>query len=158
LEEQGSAAPVVPTRPVQIAPLASGEIVLTTGEVLGRHSGIHRYTVGQRKGLGISWPEPLYVVEVDARQNRVVVGTSNHLLKREMVVSRVNWVAIAELTEPLHVAVKIRSRAEEAGATLTPREDGSVLVTFDEAQRAVTPGQAAVFYSGDVVVGGGWIV
>jgi tRNA-specific 2-thiouridylase len=137
--------------------LTSGEIVSTTGEVLGTHSGIHRYTVGQRKGLGISAPEPIYVVQIDAGKNRVVVGNSNDLLKREMVVQRVNWIAIEDLTGPLPVTVKIRSRAEEAAATLTKNEDGSVLVSFAEAQRAVTPGQAAVFYDGDVVVGGGWI-
>ena len=136
---------------------APGPIVSTTGEVLGRHDGIHRYTVGQRKGLGISAPEPLYVVQIDARNNRVVVGSSEALLKQEMVVHRVNWVAIKELTGPLRVMVKIRSRAEEAPATLTGRDDGSVLVKFDESQRAVTPGQAAVFYDGDVVIGGGWI-
>jgi tRNA-uridine 2-sulfurtransferase len=140
------------------AALAPGEIVTTAGQVLGQHHGIHRYTVGQRKGLGISAPEPLYVVEIDAKQNRVVVGGFDDLLKCEMVVQRVNWIAVEDLAEPLRVSVKIRSRAEEAAATLTKREDGTVLVTFDEAQRAVTPGQAAVFYDGDVVVGGGWIV
>jgi tRNA-uridine 2-sulfurtransferase len=140
------------------AALASGEIVSTSGEVLGTHPGIHRYTVGQRKGLGISAPEPIYVVQIDAGKNRVVVGNSNDLLKREMVVQRVNWIAIEDLTAPLSVTVKIRSRAEEAPATLTKNEDGSVSVGFAEAQRAVTPGQAAVFYDGDVVVGGGWIV
>lgn len=140
------------------AALAPGEIVTTAGEVLGQHNGIHRYTVGQRRGLGISAPEPLYVVEVDAKRNRVVVGGFDDLLKREMTVERVNWIVVEDLTEPLRVTVKIRSRAEEAAATLTKREDGAVLVTFDEAQRAVTPGQAAVFYDGDVVVGGGWII
>ena len=144
--------------PVLNANLAPGAIVTTAGEVLGQHTGIHRYTVGQRRGLGISSPEPLYVVEVDAKQNRVVVGGVDDLLRREMLVQRVNWIAVAALTEPLRVMVKIRSRAEEAAATLTARNDGSVLVTFDEAQRAVTPGQAAVFYDEDVVVGGGWIV
>jgi tRNA-specific 2-thiouridylase len=138
--------------------LSPGEIVTTTGEVIGQHQGIHRYTVGQRKGLGISAPEPIYVVEVDARNNRVVVGSSNDLLKHEMTLRRINWIAIEDLTKPLRVTVKIRSRAGEALATLTKNEDGSVLVTFDEAQRAVTPGQAAVFYDGEVVVGGGWIV
>lgn len=137
--------------------LSPGEIVTTAGEVIGQHQGIHRYTVGQRKGLGISAPEPIYVVEVDARNNRIVIGSSNDLLKQEMTVNRVNWIAIEELTEPMRVSVKIRSRAEEAPATLTSRDDGVVLVAFDEAQRAVTPGQAAVFYNGDVVVGGGWI-
>ncbi len=137
--------------------LAPGEIVSTRGVVLGGHQGIHRYTVGQRKGLGLSAPEPLYVVEIDAKNNRVVVGSSDDLLKKEMVVRRVNWIAIEDLREPVRVTVKIRSRAEEASATLTGRGDGSVLVTFDEPQRAVTPGQAAVFYDGDIVVGGGWI-
>lgn len=135
----------------------SGQIVTTAGEILGTHQGIHRYTVGQRKGLGISAPDPLYVVKVDAENNRVIVGSSDDLLKREMIVTRVNWIAIEDLTEPVRVQVKIRSRAEEASATLSKNEDENVLVTFDEAQRAVTPGQAAVFYDGDVVVGGGWI-
>jgi tRNA-uridine 2-sulfurtransferase len=114
-------------------------------------------TVGQRRGIGVSSPDPLYVVRVDAKNNRVVVGSSDDLLKREMAVERVNWIAIEDLTQPIRVAVKIRSRAEEAQATVSKREDGSVIVTFDEAQRAVTPGQAAVFYDNDVVVGGGWI-
>ncbi|HEX4950523.1 MAG TPA: tRNA 2-thiouridine(34) synthase MnmA [Blastocatellia bacterium] len=134
-----------------------GAIVTTEGKILGQHTGIHRYTVGQRKGIGISAPEPLYVVKVDAEKNQVVVGSPDHLLKREMVVVRPNWIAIAELTEPMRVSVKIRSRAEEADATIAPYEDGKVLVTFDEAQRAITPGQATVFYDGELVVGGGWI-
>jgi tRNA-specific 2-thiouridylase len=138
-------------------PLAPGEIVSTTGEVLGRHHGIHRYTVGQRRGLGISAAEPLYVVRIDAPRNRVIVGPGEALLKREMIVTRANWIAVAELTRPLRVSVKIRSRAEEARATIAPRDEASVLVTFDEAQRAITPGQAAVFYDGEMVVGGGWI-
>jgi tRNA-specific 2-thiouridylase len=137
--------------------LTPGEIVTTAGEVVGRHQGIHRYTVGQRRGLAISAPDPLYVVQVDAKNNRVVVGSSDDLLKREMTVERVNWIAIEDLIEPIRVTVKIRSRAEEASATVSKRDDGSVIVRFEEAQRAVTPGQAAVFYDGDVVVGGGWI-
>ncbi len=158
LAEEKPSGKALPVLNGKSAVLAPGEIVTTTGEILGQHNGIHRYTVGQRRGLGISAPEPLYVVEVDAKQNRVVVGGFDDLLKREMVVGRVNWIAVEDLIEPLRVSVKIRSRAEEAAATLTKREDGSVLVAFDEAQRAVTPGQAAVFYDGDVVVGGGWIV
>jgi len=134
-----------------------GDIVTKDGAVIGRHEGIHRYTVGQRKGLGISAPEPLYVIEVNATHNRVVVGSVDDLLRREMIVRRVNWISIPALHEPLRVAVRIRSRAEEAPATLTPAADGAVGVVFDEPQRAVTPGQAAVFYDGDVVVGGGWI-
>lgn len=154
--------PVLNQSPVQIgeldaAKLTPGEIVTTAGEVIGQHQGIHRYTVGQRRGIGISAPEPIYVVQVDAKNNRVVVGSSDDLLKREMTVERANWIAIDDLTEPIRVAVKIRSRAEEAQAVVSKREDDLVIVTFDEAQRAVTPGQAAVFYDGDLVVGGGWI-
>ncbi len=137
--------------------LAPGEIVTTTGEVIGEHQGIHRYTVGQRRGIGISAPDPLYVVKIEAKTNRVVVGSSRDLLKCEMTVRRVNWIAIDELKKPLRVNVKIRSRAEEAPAVLDRNDDGSVLVTFDEDQRAVTPGQAAVFYDGEMVIGGGWI-
>ncbi len=155
----------VPVRPqplVQIGGLGAskltpGDIVTTSGEVLGRHQGIHRYTVGQRRGIGISSPEPLYVVEVDANKNRVVVGSADDLLKHEMTVERLNWISLPTLTAPIDVTVKIRSRAEEAAATLSPNPDGSVQVRFAEAQRAVTPGQAAVFYDGDIVVGGGWI-
>ncbi len=154
--------PVFNSPPVQIEKLGAskpipGDIVTTSGEVIGRHQGIHRYTVGQRRGIGVSSPEPLYVVRVDAKNNRVVVGSSDELLKREMTVERVNWIAIENLTEPIRAAVKIRSRAEEALATVSKRDDGSVIVTFDEAQRAVTPGQAAVFYDDEIVVGGGWI-
>jgi tRNA-uridine 2-sulfurtransferase len=139
------------------AKLTPGDIVSTTGEVLGTHQGIHRYTVGQRKGIGLSTPQPIYVVAVDAAHNRVVVGSGDDLLKREMIVRRVNWIAIEDLTAPQRVSVKIRSRAGEAAALLSKHEDGAVLVTFDEPQRAVTPGQAAVFYDDDIVVGGGWI-
>ncbi len=161
--ESENALPVLNQPPVHIgkldaSKLTPGDIVTTAGEVIGRHQGIHRYTVGQRRGIGISSPDPLYVVQVDAKNNRVVVGSSDDLLKKEMFVERVNWIAIEDLTAPIRVAVKIRSRAEEAQATVSKRDDGAVVVTFDEAQRAVTPGQAAVFYDDDVVVGGGWIV
>ena len=153
LAEDRTTLPVL-NQPGSVPP---GDIVTKDGAVIGRHEGIHRYTVGQRKGLGISAPEPLYVIEVNATHNRVVVGSVDDLLRREMVVRRVNWISIPALHEPLRVAVRIRSRAEEAPATLTPAADGAVSVVFDEPQRAVTPGQAAVFYDGDVVVGGGWI-
>jgi tRNA-specific 2-thiouridylase len=145
-------------QPAPMAKPAPGEIVSMTGEVLGSHEGIHRYTVGQRKGLGISAPEPLYVVQIDARDNRVIVGPGEALLKQELVVHRTNWIGIEDLTDPLPVTVKIRSRAEEAPATLNRRPDGSVLVKFEQPQRAITPGQAAVFYDGEIVIGGGWIV
>ena len=136
---------------------APGEIVSEEGRILGKHSGIHHYTVGQRKGLGIAAPDPLYVVQIDAPHNRVVVGERNALLRSEMRVERPNWIAFAALEEPRAVNARIRSRAGEAPARISPCEDGSVLVKFDEPQRAITPGQAAVFYDGDVVIGGGWI-
>jgi tRNA-uridine 2-sulfurtransferase len=137
---------------------AAGEIVSQEGRVLGRHSGIHHYTVGQRKGLGIAAPDPLYVVQIDAPHNRVVVGERKALLKSEMRVERLNWIAFEVLEEPRAINTRIRSRAGEAPAHMFPCEDGSVLVRFDEPQRAITPGQAAVFYDGNVVIGGGWIV
>jgi tRNA-uridine 2-sulfurtransferase len=149
--------PLVQIGGLDASKLTPGDIVTTAGDVIGRHQGIHRYTVGQRRGIGVSSPDPLYVVQVDAKNNRVVVGSSDDLLKREMAVERVNWIAIEDLTEPIRVAVKIRSRAEEAHATVSKRDDASVIVRFDDAQRAVTPGQAAVFYDNDIVVGGGWI-
>jgi len=159
--EEGSTGKELPVlndaKNLETAVPEPGEIVTTAGEVLGIHQGIHRYTVGQRKGLGISAADPLYVVQVDAKNNRVVVGGRDDLLRREMVVRRVNWIAFEELTEPVRVEVRIRSRAEEAPAVLSRLHDGSVLVAFDEPQRAVTPGQAAVFYDGEIVVGGGWI-
>ncbi len=134
-----------------------GEIVTTSGKVIGQHQGIHRYTVGQRRGLGVSAADPLYVVEVDAGSNRIVVGSADDLLRQIMIVNRVNWMAIERLDGPLRAMVKVRSRAEEVPATLSPGENGRVIVTFDQPQRAISPGQAAVFYDGEIVIGGGWI-
>lgn len=157
-EQKTLPQPLVQIESVKKAPDPTpGAIVTTEGKVVGQHTGIHRYTVGQRKGIGISAPEPLYVVKVDAEKNQVVVGSPDHLLKREMVVTRPNWMAVETLTEPMRVSVKIRSRAEEAMATIAPHDEGKVQVTFDEPQRAITPGQATVFYADELVVGGGWI-
>lgn len=160
LDEDRTSLPILnqPSGELDPASLSPGDIVTTSGEVIGRHQGIHRYTVGQRKGLGISSPHPLYVVEVDARQNRVIVGSGEDLLRTEMTVGRTNWISIPELTGQLRVEARIRSHSDGAPAILSPREDGLVSVRFDQPQRAVTPGQAAVFYQEDIVVGGGWIV
>ncbi len=136
----------------------AGEIVNTRGETLGAHTGIHRYTVGQRRGIGIAHERPLYVVQIDARRNRVVVGADDELLDREMTAAGVNWIAFAEPTAPVRAEVRVRYRHEAAPATITPLADGRVRVVFDEPQRAITPGQATVFYRGDEVLGGGWIV
>lgn len=135
-----------------------GEIVTTDGRVLGYHEGIHRYTIGQRRGLGIALGRPVYVVDLDFRHNRVIVGEEHDLFKETLRVVNPNWIAIAQLREPMRVTTKIRSRHEEAAATIEPRADGSVLVRFDEPQRAVTSGQAAVFYQDELVIGGGWIL
>ncbi len=163
LEEQKS----LPQPLVQIENLKrpnapkAGNIVTTEGEIVGEHSGIHRYTIGQRRGVGISPSSPhsdaLYIVKVDADKNEVVVGAHEVLFKREMIVTRPNWISIEKLTEPISVTVKIRSRAKEAQAMIAAGENNTVIVTFDEPQRAITPGQATVFFDEDIVVGGGWI-
>lgn len=136
----------------------AGAIVSTGGEVLGRHEGTHHFTIGQRRGLGISAGEPLYVIETDPAARRVVVGRNDDL-RREILVARdVNWLSIAPICEPRAAQVKIRNKHVAARATLVPTSDAArVEVRFDDAQRAVTPGQAAVFYDGDLVLGGGWI-
>jgi len=134
-----------------------GEIVDRNGNVLGTHRGIHHYTVGQRRGLGIAHPVPLYVIELRPEERRVVVGERSDLGRSSFGVLRPNWVSIPELSAPLRVSAKIRSRHAEAPANITPLEDGSVWVEFDAPQLAVTPGQACVFYQGDEVIGGGWI-
>ena len=139
-------------------PDSSGELVTASGEVLGRHAGIHSFTVGQRKGLGISSPEPQYVLAIHPDSHRVTVGSDEELMSRDLLANRLNWIAIPALTGEMRVQIKIRHRHEPAWATLVPEGEDLVRATFDQPQRAVTPGQAAVFYAGDEVVGGGWIV
>jgi tRNA-uridine 2-sulfurtransferase len=139
-------------------PDSEGELVSSSGEVIGKHTGIHNFTVGQRKGLNVATPNPLYVLKIDADSHRVTVGSNDELLSTTMRVKEPNWISIAELRGPMRVHAKIRHKHEPAPGTITPAETGTVLVTFDEPQRAITPGQAAVFYDGDEVVGGGWIV
>ncbi|HEY6231490.1 MAG TPA: tRNA 2-thiouridine(34) synthase MnmA [Pyrinomonadaceae bacterium] len=138
----------------------TGEIVNATGALMGQHAGIHRYTVGQRRGIGISGSEPLYVVNINAERNQVVVGSSDELLSTSFTAAGVNWVAFDRPAQPVRAEVRVRYRHAPAPATITPLEgdlDQRVRVTFDEPQRAITPGQATVFYRGDEVVGGGWI-
>ena len=134
-----------------------GPVVDSDGHVLGTHQGLLGYTIGQREGLGIAVGTPMYVVAMDRPHNRLVVGTRDKLLKRECVVVKLNWVSIEPPTGSLRASVKIRTRHEPAAATITPQEHGSCLVEFEEPQSAVTPGQAAVLYDGDVLLGGGWI-
>jgi tRNA-specific 2-thiouridylase len=137
---------------------ARGEIVDTDGRVVGEHEGVHRFTVGQRRGLGVSRPLPLYVVRVEPESNRVVVGQDEELLSSEFTAAGVNWVAFDEPGEPIWANVRVRYRHTEAPATITPLGGGRARVRFDDPQRAVTPGQATVFYRDEEVVGGGWIV
>jgi len=146
LEEQGEALPET-----------AGELVTASGEVVGEHSGIHNFTVGQRKGLGVATGSPLYVLEIRGDERQVVVGGGDELYSRTLRAKRLNWISVDELRGSLRVQAKIRHRHEPADAVLEKSADDEVLVTFDEPQRAITPGQAVVFYDGDVVVGGGWI-
>jgi tRNA-specific 2-thiouridylase len=133
-----------------------GEIVTTDGKRLGEHQGVHHFTVGQRRGLGIAAPEPLYVIATEPRSQRVIVGGNDELLRPRCFAKDVNWISIAPIAAPVRAQVKIRNRHAGADATLYPAGD-RVEVVFDEPQRAVTPGQGAVFYDGDLVLGGGWI-
>lgn len=136
-----------------------GEIRDVQGNVLGTHPGVAFFTIGQRRGLGLSGhQEPLYVVDIDAQRNVVVVGPERYLYCRRFRVERVNWIAVDRLTQPLAVQARIRYNMPEAPATLYPTGDPTcVEVEYDTPQRAITPGQAAVFYRGEVVVGGGTI-
>jgi tRNA-specific 2-thiouridylase len=134
-----------------------GELVTAGGRVLGKHEGTHHFTVGQRRGLGIAAPEPLYVIQTDPASNRVVVGADTDLLRDEFTVSQVNWISIAPPDAPVRAQVRIRNRHTPANATITPIGPDRANICFDAPQRAITPGQAAVFYQGDLVLGGSWI-
>ena len=134
-----------------------GEIVDLHGHVLGHHGGIEFYTIGQRKGLGITTPKPVYVVELDAKNNRVVVGDESALDRDEFTVSNCNWIPFDHLSGPTEVITKIRYNHPGTPATVMPTGNGGAKVKLHAAQRAITPGQAAVFYQDDLVLGGGWI-
>jgi tRNA-specific 2-thiouridylase len=169
-------------------PDTSGELVTTGGRVLGHHAGVHHFTVGQRKGLGVATGSPLYVININGAEGKVTVGGNDDLLSRTLIARDVNWIAfdnledeVAHVAPPpsavrindnygpqasspahetakgLRVQAKIRHRHEPAPAVLAPAPNGEVRVTFDHPQRAITPGQAVVFYDGDLVIGGGWI-
>jgi len=140
---------------------AAGEIVNAAGESVGSHTGIHRYTIGQRRGLGIAHEKPLYVVQIERAKNQIIVGDADELDSSDFIAKGVNWVAFDEPSEPVRALVKVRYRHEPAAATLHALAGNRARVVFDEPQRAITPGQATIFYDpdgGDEVVGGGWIV
>ena len=134
-----------------------GDIVDVHGRVLGRHEGVEFYTIGQRKGLGISAPRPLYVVDLDARNNQVMVGDETQLERDEFTVERCNWIPFVEPPAELRALVKIRYNHPGTMGTVTPGTNGGARIKLDAPQRAITPGQACVMYQEDVVVGGGWI-
>lgn len=134
-----------------------GEIVDLNGQVLGHHEGVEFYTIGQRKGLGVSSPKPLYVIELDPEENRVIVGDDSALERDEFIAARCNFIPFEKLEEPTEATVKIRYNHPGTAALLTPLPDGKVKIRLHQPQRAVTPGQAAVFYQDDLVLGGGWI-
>jgi tRNA-uridine 2-sulfurtransferase len=146
LQEQGSSLPA-----------ESGDIVSTSGEVLGRHNGLHHFTVGQRRGLGLAIARPMYVVALDRARNRLVVGEDAELRSFTCDVRDVNWIPFDLPDAPVSAMVRVRNRHEPAAAELTPLDANTARVQFHDAQRAITPGQAAVFYSGERVLGGGWI-
>ncbi len=141
----------------QPLPDSSGDLVTADGEVVGHHEGIHAFTVGQRKGLGLSTPTPHYVLSIHPDSHNVVVGPDEDLMSTELHADRLNWIATAEPSAPLRVHIKVRHRHEPAPATLEVIGPDRVRAVFDMPQRAITPGQAAVFYDNDDVVGGGWI-
>jgi tRNA-uridine 2-sulfurtransferase len=136
---------------------AEGEIVTEDGAVVGHHNGVHNFTIGQRKGLGFSAGKPLYVLSIDPQRNRVVVGDDDALRTTSFEVGGVNWVSIAQPSGPVRASVKIRHKHEPAAATVEPLDATTARITFDAPQRAITPGQGAVFYDGDRVLGGAWI-
>ena len=140
---------------------AGGEIVNTDGETVGTHTGIHRYTIGQRRGLGIAHEKPLYVLQIERARNQIIVGEADDLDTIEFTAKGVNWVAFDEPSEPVRANVKVRYRHEPAPATIYTLPDARARIVFDEPQRAITPGQATIFYdieTSEEVVGGGWIM
>jgi tRNA-uridine 2-sulfurtransferase len=147
LQEQGGHLPKEP-----------GDIVTTSGEALGRHTGLHQFTVGQRKGLGLSGGQPpMYVVALDRQRNRLIVGEDQELRRATCEVRDVNWIPCVVPERPMQAMVRIRNRHEPAEAEITPLDATTARVQFREPQRAITPGQAAVFYACERVLGGGWI-
>lgn len=135
-----------------------GNIVNEKGQVLGKQSGLYKYTIGQRKGLGISNEVPLFVKGFNIEKNELIVGEETEIFSKEAIVNEINLILIDKLEKPMEVMAKIRYAAKEAKATIYPQENGNIKVIFDEPQRAITPGQSIVFYIDDIVLGGGKII
>ncbi len=137
--------------------ITPGTLKDTRGNILGKHPGVPFFTIGQRKGLGVALGTPRYVIDINPQENTVVIGTSDELMQDELVASAVNWISLDKLRAPLWVEAKIRYHHSPSPATVYPYDQDKVRVVFESPQRAITPGQAVVFYHEDVVVGGGWI-
>jgi len=137
-------------------PMKKGEIVNTNGEVLGYHEGSAKYTIGQRKGLGISAKTPLFVIDINSEKNQVVLGSNDELFSKELVATNLNWITFEKLEKEMEVDAKIRYKAKESKAKIYPMEY-KVKVVFEKPQRAITKGQSVVFYKDDIVLGGGII-
>lgn len=134
-----------------------GNITLKTGEILGKHQGLINYTIGQRKGLGISYKEPLYVIDLNKEKNEVIVGTEKDLYSKKLYATNINWLAFDSLNSQIECYAKVRYRAKEAKAIIC-KENGEIKVEFEEPQRAITPGQSVVFYDKNGIVLGGGII
>lgn len=135
----------------------TGNIVLRSGEIVGKHNGIINYTIGQRKGLGVAYKEPLYVLELNKEKNEVIVGTEKELYRTELYANELNWMIFDKLENEIECYAKIRYRAKPAKAKIIPNGE-TVKVIFEEPQRAITKGQAVVFYIDDILIGGGKII
>lgn len=140
-----------------ISDMPGGDIVDKDGNILGKHQGLHHYTIGQRKGLGITASHPLYVIEIDKKNNRVVAGKKEDLFRRELLVENFNWVSITCPEKSINADVRIRYRHKEAPAKIIPMGKESARVLFEDGQSAITPGQVAVAYEGEILLGGGLI-
>lgn len=136
---------------------SKGEMVLSDGRILGTHNGLIRYTIGQRRGLGVSYSEPLFVIDKDIESNKVVLGTQDKLFRTSLIATDVNFISFDKLTEPIEVTAQTRYHQTDTPATISPLDNGKVLVEFKEPKRAISKGQAVVFYNGEYVVGGGTI-
>jgi len=135
----------------------AGLIIDSNGNSIGKHKGIHHYTIGQRRGMGIAAPHPLYVIAIDPQNNLIVAGPNEKLYCSKLIADNINWLSIDSLDKPVEVTAKIRYKHKGAPALVTPRKGRGVVVEFEQPQRAITPGQAVVFYQGEEVIGGGWI-
>lgn len=154
--KQGSYIPFIESYMAPNLP-SPGDIVALSGEIIGRHKGIHRYTIGQRQGMGIAHKRPLYVIKIEPDKNQIVAGPAEETNSNWLIAEKLNWVSIEKLSRPMEVVAKIRYRHPGAKALISPKKGGLIQVEFQKPQRAITPGQAVVFYKDRLLLGGAWI-